>query len=96
MENKLDYLAAKEEELRKLNDQLDKKKDHLMNQPIKPEEDSFAEESKYSVAMGEDDEEDEMAAFKGVQLKIAQIANQSDDGDYENENFDDSKAGASL
>jgi len=30
MEKKLHYLAAKEEELRKLNEQLDKKKDFIM------------------------------------------------------------------
>ena len=67
MENKLDYLAAKEEELRKLNEQLDKKKDFMLKQPVKQDEESFGEESKYSVGMAEDDEEeDEMAAFKGV------------------------------
>ena len=67
MEKKLDYLAAKEEELRKLNEQLDKKKDVMLKQPVKQDEESFAEESKYSVGMAEDDEEeDEMAAFKGV------------------------------
>ena len=94
MENKLDYLAAKEEELRKLNEQLDKKKDFIMKQPIRTEEESFAEESKYSVGIADDDEEeDDMAAFKGVQLN----ANQSEDGgDYEDENFDDSREGAKL
>ena len=30
MEKKLDYLAAQEEELRKLNEQLDKKKDFML------------------------------------------------------------------
>jgi hypothetical protein len=30
MENKLDYLAAKEEELRRLNEQLDRKKDKIL------------------------------------------------------------------
>ena len=32
--NKLDYLAQKEEELRKLNDQLDQRKNNLLQQPV--------------------------------------------------------------
>jgi hypothetical protein len=31
--NKLDYLAQKEEELRKLNDQLDQRKNNILSQP---------------------------------------------------------------
>ena len=31
--NKLDYLAQKEEELRKLNDQLDQRKNNILAQP---------------------------------------------------------------
>ena len=32
--NKLDYLAQKEEELRKLNDQLDQRKNNILSQPV--------------------------------------------------------------
>ena len=70
MENKREYLAAKEEELRKLNAQLDKKKEKILSEKPAKIEESLAEESKYSVALAEDDEEDEMAAFKGVQLNV--------------------------
>lgn len=37
-----------------------------MKQPVRIEEESFAEESKYSVGMDDEEEEDDMAAFKGV------------------------------
>ena len=58
----------------------------------------MAEESKYSVAM-QDDEEDEMAAFKGRQLHVGD--NQSDDDlnndeDYHDADFDDSKTGSRM
>lgn len=92
MENKLDYLAAKEEELRRLNEQLDRKKDKILSEKTPIAEESLQEESKYSVAL-QDDEEDEMAAFKGVQLNVGDQSDENED--YHDEDFDDSKA-ASL
>ena len=40
--NKLDYLAQKEEELRKLNEQLDSRKTDLLQQEEEPKKDIFA------------------------------------------------------
>jgi len=107
MEDKLAYLAAKEEEMRKINEQLDQcNEDVLKEKPaankfdFDDDDDEGLEESKASYAQDDDEEEDEMAAFKGVTLKVDEITkgqtDDYDDDDYENEQFDDSKAGASY
>ena len=41
--NKLDYLAQKEEELRKLNEQLDQRKQQNLQQPLPPPKEDFAD-----------------------------------------------------
>ena len=60
--NKLDYLAQKEAELRALNDQLDERKDGLLQERVPRIEDSYQEDHF-------DDEADPDAAFKGVPLR---------------------------
>ena len=71
MEKQLDYLAKKEEELRKLNDQLDRKKDDILQSAdhISPQKEEAPEEDQYS---DEEDkfEEDNADAMKGRPLKL--------------------------
>ena len=51
-------------------------------------EESLAEESKYSVALQEDDDEDELAAYKGRILDAARNGEDEDDQD-DQDGFDD-------
>jgi ABC-type transporter Mla subunit MlaD len=78
--NKLDYLAQKEEELRKLNDQLDSKTKVLMeNQESVEKEDEQIVEKKAS----------EKDLFSNNQWMVNQIAaGAEEDNDYE-DNFEE-------
>lgn len=49
-------------------------------------EESLAEESKYSVALQEDEEDDELAAYKGRVLDAAQ--NDDEDDDFNDADFE--------
>ena len=77
MNNKLDYLAQKEEELRRLNEQLDAKSSAILDKgPLQPIEESY----------GQNDFEESIdpdAAFKGKPLTMHFSGDDEDDIDLE-------------
>ena len=99
MASKLDILAQKEEELRKINEQLDLKNDKIMSGALeqlrkengegtaKKEEDDAVEDS---MAHGDEDE------FKGKLMKPLEDDDDDDYDQYDNDGFEESKHGGSV
>ena len=94
MASKLESLAQKEEELRKINEQLDLKNDKIMSGALQqlrkehgPEEEKKEEDPiEDSLAAGEENE------FKGQLMKPPADDDEEDDYDqYENDGFEESK-----
>ena len=69
MNNKLDYLAQKEEELRRMNDQLDAEKTDLLEAGDAGEKRAAAIEDSYN-ADNFDESMDKDASFKGRPLSM--------------------------
>ena len=87
MENKLELLKQKEEELRKINEQLDMKNDKLLTGAMA----QLRKDAKPEESEKDDEVEDSMAGIKGQLLKPP--SDDEDDFDnYENDGFEESKA----
>ena len=98
MTSKLDILAQKEEELRKINEQLDLKNDKIMSGALE----QLRKEHDGESAKNDDAVEDSMAAgdadqFKGQLMKPLDDEDEDDDYDqYDNDGFEESKQGGSV
>ena len=97
MTSKLDILAQKEEELRKINEQLDLKNDKIMSgalEMMRKEHTSEKKDDEVEDSLAEPGDED---AFKGVLMKPPADDEDDDDYDqYENDGFEESKNPGSI
>ena len=85
--DKLELLRQKEEELRKINEELDMKNDRILTgamTQLKKEQQPEEEEK--------DEVEDSMAGIKGQLLKPPSDEEEDDFENYENDGFEESKA----
>ena len=85
--DKLELLRQKEEELRKINEELDMKNDRILTgalNQLKKEQQPKEEE--------QDEVEDSMAGIKGQLLKPPSDEEEDDFENYENDGFEESKA----
>ena len=100
MTSKLDILAQKEEELRKINEQLDLKNDKIMSgalEMMRKEHNSGASEKKDEEVEDSYAEPGDADAFKGQLMKAPADDEDEDDYDmYENDGFEESKNPGSM
>ena len=90
MSSKLDLLAQKEQQLRLLNDQLDKKKSNLLAAKIETEEDPEDFQDSQQQRMNDSYEGDDFEqsthkskTLKGMALNAADIDDDGDKDDYD-------------
>ena len=96
MTSKLDILAQKEEELRKINEQLDLKNDKIMSGALEQLRKEHASESKVDEVENSITETGEADAFKGVLMKPPADDEDDDYDQYENDGFEESKNPGSI